>query len=185
MFINLAATFAPLIFSSGSVLIMARVYQQRVSRVAAIWSIVVWCACESSTGLSLLLYLHAMQLDEYSRNVNVTMVMVPFLFATWIVVSYSLYNKHYVAAVVASVANFCAHIVVVGLALAESGVGAALLGVIGAVWICWTLCFSLSILLFVRRKLMQPISERVLAKMRADAMRFSFRRKQAQQAKNV
>lgn len=181
LLLNLGVTLAPLFFSSGSVLIIARIYEQRCSRCTALCAISAWCACQMCTGLALLLFVHSLQRTERA----VTYVAVPALLCTWLVVGFALYARHYAVAVLAAALNFCAHAVVVGLALTNSGLAAALLAVVGSVWICWTLCFALSIMLFVRRRLMKPFSDHVLDKMRNDALQLNVRRRQAQQAKNV
>lgn len=176
LLLNLSASVAPLVFSSGSVLYIASIYKRNCSSAAAWWSIVAWCICEASTGLSLLLFLHALQRNDSEVNLTATYFAVPLLFVTWLVVCYALHRRRHGIAVISSLANFCAHVVVAGLTLAESGYIAALFAFVGVLWISWTACFSFSMFLFVRRRIMQTVGDYVMRKMQNDAPQFQRRR---------
>ena len=163
------ATFAPLVLSSGSVLVMARAYTVRMSRWIGMWTIVVWCACELSLGVAFLLFLHS--IEQHEEVVRwTTYISVPLVLALLAVTSISLVFKAFVTATIFSIINFVVHYVVVGMALSVAGKSAALLIVVGSAWVCWTCMFSLSLMLHLRKRQMAPIGHVVLGRMRNDGV---------------
>jgi hypothetical protein len=169
MFINLLATFAPLVLSSGSVLVMARAYTVRMSRWVGMWTIAVWCLCELSLGIAILLFLHALEQDDEVIRWT-AYIGVPLVFILLACTSISLVFKAFVMATIFSLINFVVHYVVVGMALSVAGKSAALLVVVGSAWVCWTCMFSLSLMLHLRKRQMAPIGHVVMGRMRTDGV---------------
>lgn len=158
--LNIAATFAPLVLSVGSVLFMARAYARRVSRCFALWTIIVWCVCELSLGLSLLLFLHT-----HSTTV-VQSFVISLLLTLWFVTSLMFFLNALSVAVMTSFINFAVHLVFAGII---SGKAAVVLALLSTVWAGWVFLFCLSFVFYLRRKSMVRLSDAVMNKMRSKA----------------
>ena len=169
MFINAAATFAPLVLSSGSVFFMARAYAQRVSKWFAMWVIAVWCVSQVSMGLSALLFLHTVERTNLPIPA-MSLCIVMLLLTLWLVVS-CMFVCHALSIVaVPALLNIVVHFVFVGVALSASGKVAMLLALLGTLWAMWTLLFAVSFVLYLRRKSMTRLSDAVMDRMRVDTV---------------
>jgi len=165
MLINVAATFAPLLFSVGSVLFMARAYAQRISKWFAMWSIAAWCVSQVSIGFALLLFLHAIEKDHENMPAT-SLFIILLMLALWIIVSVAFLWHSLAVASVASLVNVVVHFVFVGIALTESGKIAMLFALLGTFWAGWAFLFAVSFVLYLRRKSMTHLSNVMMNKMR-------------------
>ena len=165
LLVNVVATFAPLLLSSGSVLFMAHVYSQRISRWSSAWTIVIWCVCELCMGISLLLLMHAIDSDaeEHTTSAYVGKATLALILVLWCVISTSLcVYKAFLVCTVAAFLNFIAHYIIVGVTLTSAGATACILAILSSVWVCWTLFFSLSFSLYVKKRAMKKLGGAIM-----------------------
>jgi len=160
MIINLISTFSPLFLSSGSVFFISRLYAQKGLTLWAVLAIVVWCISECCLGLSLLGFLHSVKRADktttaaYIGYMNV--VLIPIL---WFSVSLAIITRSFGIATAISFVNFIAHFLLIGVVMAETSSGVAILVVLGSAWVFWTCCFSAAFLLYVRKGAMKRYSD--------------------------
>ena len=149
-----ASVFAPLAASSGTVVIMARVYQLHFSRFMAAWVICVWSTCQMACGVA---FLRHVTTSEW--------ITVLFIVIAWMLTSVAFVWRHFLVGSALSFANFIAHYVLIGL---SNNVITSVFAVVSSCWVCWAMVFAGSFSIYVRRrhKVPQAIGGRVVRSFR-------------------
>lgn len=186
--LNAFSTFSPLFFSSGTAFVVARRYTQCVSRLWAAIAVFAWCVSECSTGLALLSFLHSSAgiggVAASTHSTTVGYVFVAGIPLLWLTASIALLCRAVLTAFVACLLNLVSHYIFLGVLLPRIGFGAAVLIVFATVWLLWSMCFSVAVLLMIRKSFMKRFSDATI-KLYQGSSGFSYRPESTARRRNV